>query len=194
MASVSGTAIAAAALKHKGAGYVYGGRADRPGDWDCSSFVSYVLGHDLGLSLPGGSWAGPGEPPGSHGPIVSDYRTWAFSAEVAHPQAGDLVIFGPNSHIGIAVSSSQMISALNPELGTVKTAISTDIAPGDLTFRRLTSVQAVPTAVQSAASMNAATIFAMILVGGTLTAAALVIGGGIAVALWLATRTIGQRG
>lgn len=32
----SGTAIASDALKYAGQGYVYGGNASRPGDWDCS--------------------------------------------------------------------------------------------------------------------------------------------------------------
>ena len=188
-----GSAIAAAALKYKGKGYVSGGKADKPGDWDCSSFVSYVLGHDLGLGLPGGVWNGAGMPPHAHGPVVGDYRTWAGSAEVASPQPGDLCIYGPDVHIGIAISSRQMISALNPENGTTVTAIDPGIAPGDLTFRRLTGVPAVQTSLASAQNMNAASILALIMVGGTLAAAGLIVLEGLVGAVWLAGRLI-QRG
>src|SRR5215472_13498415 len=72
-AVVTGDQVASDALRYVGAGYIYGGPAARPGDWDCSSFVSYVLGHDLGMALPGGKWGAPGFPPGSHGPVVESY-------------------------------------------------------------------------------------------------------------------------
>lgn len=169
-ASPAGPAIAADALKYKGAGYVWGGVASKVGDWDCSSFVSYVLGHDLSLALPGGSWGGAGMPPNAHGPVVSEYLSWSGAADVASPQPGDLCIFGPDQHIGIAISGTQMISALNGTIGTQVSGI-TGAAPGTLTYRRLTGVSAVATTAAAAANMNAATIAALLLVGGTLTAA-----------------------
>lgn len=50
--SASGQAIAADALRYKGAPYVWGGA--KPSGWDCSGFVNYVIGHDLGMTIPGG--------------------------------------------------------------------------------------------------------------------------------------------
>lgn len=188
---LAGPAIAADALKYKGAGYVWGGAASSVGDWDCSSFVSYVLGHDLGLALPGGSWGGAGMPPGAHGPVVSEYLSWSGAADVTAPQAGDLCIFGPDQHIGIAISGTQMVSALNPTTGTNVTGIS-GTAPGTLTYRRLTGVPAGPTTAAAAANMNAASILAVLMVGGTLAAAFAVVVGAVAGAVWLATHLIGQ--
>jgi len=126
-ARLTGAAIARDAQRYEGQGYVYGGNASSPGDWDCSSFVSYVLGHDLRLSLPGGQWGAPGFPPNDHGPVVTSYADWTGADTVGTPQAGDLCCFvglGPNGHIGIAVSSGEMVSALNPSKGTVKTPIA----------------------------------------------------------------------
>src|ERR1035441_380696 len=55
--SATGSAIANDALKYVGHAYVYGGPSNVTGGWDCSSFVSWVIGHDLGMTIPGGSWA-----------------------------------------------------------------------------------------------------------------------------------------
>lgn len=135
--------IAADALQYAGAGYVFGGPADRPGDWDCSSFVSYVLGHDLGLLLPGGGRYGdPGYPPNTHGPVVLSYASWAGAVPVASPQAGDLCLWpgvGANAHMGIAIGPTRMISALNPQLGTMVTDIQGAGPSGvRVVFRRVT--------------------------------------------------------
>lgn len=127
----SGAAIASAALKYAGSGYAYGGRADHPGDWDCSSFVSYVLGHDLGMTLPGGKRFGdPGVPPNAHGPVVLDYASWAGATTLpagSSPAAGDLCVWpgaGPVGHIGIAVDSAHMVSALDHTDGTLHSPIA----------------------------------------------------------------------
>lgn len=139
-----GSAIAADAKRYVGKGYVYGGPADRPGDWDCASFVSWVLGHDLKLPLPGGRWGQPGFPPHAHGPVVLDYAAWRSARDVPVPQAGDLCCWvgaGPDGHIGIAISASQMVSALNPSLGVEVTPISgTGPATAPLVYRRLSGV------------------------------------------------------
>lgn len=125
---ITGAQIAADAARYIGLGYVFGGIADRPGDWDCSSFVSYVLGHDLGLALPGGRWGEPGFPPTSHGPVVVSYANWTLALTIPESQAapGDLVCFvglGASGHIGIVTGHNQMISALNPDMGTLRSPI-----------------------------------------------------------------------
>lgn len=115
-ASASGNAIADDALKYKGLGYVWGGNASSPGDWDCSSFVSYVLGHDLHINLPGGKWGDPGFPPHVHGPTTLNYLMFGSPLNLNQVQAGDLIVSA--DHIGIAISGTQMISAQDPQLGT----------------------------------------------------------------------------
>lgn len=150
--------ISGDALKYKGLGYVYGGPASRPGDWDCSSFVSYVLGHDLGLRLPGGGKYGdPGYPPNAHGPVVVSYATWSGATAVRSPQAGDLccwVGLGTGGHIGIAISSTHMISAYDTAQGTLVTPIQGAGPSGvPLVYRR---VKGVPGGVGVAAGGTAA--------------------------------------
>jgi cell wall-associated NlpC family hydrolase len=117
--------IAGLALQWRGYGYVYGGNASSPGDWDCSSFVSYVL-HQGGLSLPGGKWGDSFMPPNDHGPVVIDYAYWDGAITIANPNRGALCCWagsGPNGHIGIAISGNQMVSALNPTDGVQVTGI-----------------------------------------------------------------------
>ncbi len=120
--SATGSAIADAALKYKGQGYVWGGPADHPGNWDCSSFVSYVLGHDLGLALPGGKYGDPGFPPHAHGPTTLTYLLFGTAINSSQVAAGDLIVY--NTHIGIAISSTDMISAEDPQQGTGVSSIS----------------------------------------------------------------------
>jgi cell wall-associated NlpC family hydrolase len=99
------------------------GRArDRPGNWDCSSFTSYVLGHDLGLALPGGRWGDSGFPPHSHGPTTHEYATFGAQISRAQVAAGDLVVWGDH-HIGIAINNTTMISAQDQKLGTGTSSI-----------------------------------------------------------------------
>lgn len=117
--------ITAAALQWQGKGYVFGGPGWPPGDWDCSSFASTVLNEaDPGIVLPGGGrWGDAGYPPHEHGPDVAAYASWAGAQTVQAPQPGDLVIWGPNGHIGFYLGPNQMISALNPGLGVRKSGI-----------------------------------------------------------------------
>jgi len=143
---ITGPVIAKDAARYIGQGYVYGGNASRVGDWDCASFVSYVLGHDLRLALPGGRWGGPNMPPADHGPVVTDYASWNGATTVGIPQAGDLCCWvgvGTQGHIGIAVSGSEMVSALNPQLGVQRTAIvGTGPAQSPLIYRRVAGIRA----------------------------------------------------
>jgi peptidoglycan DL-endopeptidase CwlO len=114
--------IAADAMKYQGVPYVWGKAS--PSGWDCSGFVNYVLGHDLGFVLPGnvkdfsGTW---------HGPVVAQYATWKSAGTIkGPPEAGDLCVWigvGASGHIGIALGADRMISALDPQQGTCVTPI-----------------------------------------------------------------------
>lgn len=118
--------IAGDALRYVGAGYVFGGVPSRGiGQWDCSSFVNWVMGHDLKMAIPGYS---PGSYNGQvHGPVVLDYATWSgASTHSGPPSRGDLCVWpgaGAGGHIGIATSGNQMVSALDHIDGTKVTGI-----------------------------------------------------------------------
>jgi len=181
-------AIAADALRYQGKGYVYGGDCSGgPGDWDCSSFLTWVLGRDLRMTLPGGGrWGDPGYPTSAHGPVVLDYSRWDAAVPVSDPQRGDLVIWpgsGPNGHIGVVLGPDRMISALNPEVGTVVTPID-GYGPRGVphVYRSVTgragSTQATLTAASSSGARGGlipALIAASVLTAGAVAGAALLI-------------------
>lgn len=136
------SAIANAAQRYIGQDYKYGGKADRPGNWDCSSFVSYVLSHDLGLPLPhGGHYGDPGYPPHTHGPATREYLFYGSPITRSQVRAGDLVVW--QTHMGIAISNSEMVSARSassvPPTGIDR--IDGDI-PGEKPFYRRVRVSA----------------------------------------------------
>lgn len=188
------------ALKYKGLGYVYGGTAAHPGDWDCSSFVSYVLGHDLKLRLPGGGTYGdPGYPPTAHGPVVVSYSTWAGASAVRSPIAGDLccwVGLGTGGHIGIAISPTHMISAYDTAQGTIVTPIAGAGPSGvPLVYRRVKGAaggsgvsaagQAAPAGAGAGALLGLALAGASIgavLLAATVLGALIAVGGSAAIA------------
>ena len=191
--AVTGAQIAADAMRWVGQGYVYGGDASQPGVWDCSSFVSYVLGHDLHLGLPGGNWGEPGFPPTAHGPVVTSYATWAGARTIpGPPQAGDLCCFvgtGASGHIGIATGPAHMVSALDTTSGTVHTPIAGYGPYGaPLVYRRVLGippgpgVPAPPGASPAQSSLIALLIVAAmagaIVVGAAAAAGILVVGAG----------------
>lgn len=116
--------IANDAQKYVGHGYTYGGVPGKDGksNWDCSSFVNWVVGHDSGRAIPGYS---AGQYDGSvHGPATGQWIIWPGLQHIQQSQlaAGDLIVWP--THIGIAISNTQMISALNSQLGTKITGIS----------------------------------------------------------------------
>jgi len=132
----SNNQVADDALQYQGQGYVSGGNGSSPGVWDCSSFFSYVINHDLGVAIPGykpHAFGGHG-----HGPVVGGYRIWsgAKNIKASEVQAGDFVCFGINSHMGICLGNGKMISAENPSIGTIVSSIS-DQHEGLVTYRRL---------------------------------------------------------
>lgn len=121
--TVAGSSIASDASKYIGqVPYKWGGA--NPHGWDCSGFMNWVCGHDLSLDI-------PGLPRGTqfdgqtHGPDVAQWLAWSGVAHVTGPpQPGDLVCWGPNGHMGVAVDATNMVSALNPAQGTQRTPIA----------------------------------------------------------------------
>ena len=87
------------ALSMKGVPYVWGGTSTS--GWDCSGFVQYVFAQK-GISLPR---------------LAADQA--ASGTIVSDPQPGDLVSQNNGNHIGIYLGNGMMISALNPNEGTV---------------------------------------------------------------------------
>src|SRR5258707_2489549 len=128
----TGSIIADDALRYKGRAYKWAGASPVTG-WDCSGFVNYVVGHDDQHAIPGsrtGKFSG-------HGPPTMVWAVWNGCQTIPRNQLspGDLGIW-PANHMGIAVSNSQMISALNPSLGTQVTGID-GTSGGPLVCRRL---------------------------------------------------------
>jgi len=135
----TGSAIADDALKYVGAGYVWGGPADVPGQWDCSSFVSYVLGNDLRMALPGGGHFGDaGYPPGSHGPTTLNYLLYGTPVNLGEALPGDLVV--STVHMGIVTGGGKMVSAQDPQLGVGVAGYLSGFPGGTPSVRRV-SVQ-----------------------------------------------------
>jgi cell wall-associated NlpC family hydrolase len=126
--------VANDALKYNGHPYLYGGApgTDGTNPWDCSSFVNWVLGHDLGYMLPGEDSQYTGA---THGPDTLEYLVWSGAKTVGHTAssaiAGDLCCW--QTHIGIAIGNGEMISAQDPKDGT---GVSNIFLPGEILFVR----------------------------------------------------------
>jgi cell wall-associated NlpC family hydrolase len=110
------------------------GAAPATGISDCSGFSNLVIGKLCGRSIPGfpnGSFAGT-----THGPNCAAWLLWLASGGIkriplASTRAGDLAIW--QTHMGIIVDGSQnMVSDLNPALGTRQTSIKDAAPPGEL--------------------------------------------------------------
>ena len=110
-----GDIIADDAKKYIGQGYIFGGPS-QPGKWDCSSFVNYVIGHDEGLAIPGGSWALVCSNGNAHGPATTSWMLFGTGINYGKEQPGDLVV--SVEHMGIVIGGGQMVSAQDPQLGT----------------------------------------------------------------------------
>jgi hypothetical protein len=146
-AAVTNSAIANDALGYTGHCYVYGGAPGPQGTgcWDCSSFCNWVLGHDFHMVLPGETQ--PGYEGTTHGPTTLSYLAWPGAVTVGHSAAdaaaGDLCVW--QTHMGIATGNGNIVSALNPSLGTRETTISAAAPPGELLFvRRVTQAGSPP--------------------------------------------------
>jgi cell wall-associated NlpC family hydrolase len=119
----TGSAISDDAIKYEGHAYSYGGAPGTNGTnpWDCSSFCNWVIGHDMHMAIPG---IAPGQYNGSsHGPPTGAWGIWPGLHKITRSQiqAGDLIVW--TFHMGIAISNTDMVSALDPADGTKVTAI-----------------------------------------------------------------------
>lgn len=120
---VTGNIIADTAMQYIGHRYVWGGAPGPDGSkgWDCSSFVNYVVGVKLLSAIPGygmGKYNGK-----SHGPTTANWAIWSGlkSIQESDVRAGDIIVWA--GHMGIAVSNTEYVSALNPSDGTKVTQI-----------------------------------------------------------------------
>lgn len=134
----TGSAIADAGMRYVGSGSVYAWGGGSPKGWDCSGFCNWVVGHDLGQPIPGshsGSYSG-------HGPTTIQWALFGSSIPRDQVQAGDLVVW-PLHHMGIAISSSQMVNCPGPN-GTPAPVVSPidENIGGPRTFRRITLLPA----------------------------------------------------
>jgi cell wall-associated NlpC family hydrolase len=92
------------ATKWKGHQYVWGGPANPTNGWDCSSFMSYVLGKDQ-VPLPDGFHVGQNGSP-SHGPVASAFRS-SQPKDVSKTSPGDVAVEKNGNHVGMVISQGQ---------------------------------------------------------------------------------------
>ncbi len=131
--SATGNQIAETALQYAGK-VPYGWGDATPQRWDCSGMVNWVLSHDLGMAIPGYK---AGQHFTGHGPDVALYVLWGGARHVSAVEPGDLIIWPPNDHIGIATSGTQFVSALDTALGTEDIPIASN--GGGWIARRITA-------------------------------------------------------
>jgi len=140
------SAVANDAMKYAGSSYVWGGapgtQAGVDGGTDCSGFVNMVLGRDLKQPIPGyaaGAYTGS-----EHGPSTVSYLAWGGVSGITESQlqAGDLVVW--ETHMGISLGGTQMISALDTASGVKVTSIADGSPMGEVLFsKRLTGLSGV---------------------------------------------------
>jgi peptidoglycan DL-endopeptidase CwlO len=134
--SGSGSALANALASYAGkTPYKWGGA--NPNGWDCSGAVNYTGNVVVGIAIPG--YAPHTFTGNSHGPTTLVWLAWlpahATRVSRAGVAAGDIVI-GP-AHMGVAVSNSEYVSALDTQYGTTIRPIASGWAPAGATYWRL---------------------------------------------------------
>lgn len=116
--------LANIAIADIGHPYIYGGApgADGKHGWDCSSACNWWIGKKAGRSIPGqanGSYEGL-----QHGPPTGAWLLWGGVATIKRSavQAGDVMVW--QTHMGIAISNSEMVSAIDEQKGTQRGPIA----------------------------------------------------------------------
>jgi hypothetical protein len=137
--SALAAAIAQSALDSIGHAYAWGGVPGRDfsNPWDCSSGYNSWSGGMNGASIPGfpdGSYDGT-----SHGPSTLGWLAWqgqgVGSIDRSEVQPGDILCW--RTHMGCAISNTEMVSAQNPENGTQRSGIDGFIQGEQLICLRL---------------------------------------------------------
>ncbi len=98
-----------------GGQYVWGGTEFKA--WDCSAFVQWVYARH-GIELPRVTW-----------------QQFAAAEPTADPRPGDLVSQNGGAHVGIYLGGDRMISALNPQQGTIEHSVHDMPLDGYYTMR-----------------------------------------------------------
>jgi len=124
--------VAEYAIDSIGHAYEWGGAPgpEFTAPWDCSSAVNSWWGGMAGQAIPG---YGPGEYDGTeHGPSTLGWLGWIDTGvyELARSQVGPGDIICWQTHMGVAVDGSDMVSALDPSQGTQRTLID-GLIPGE---------------------------------------------------------------
>lgn len=130
----SNSSIVNDARQYLGVPYHWG-KANPKDGWDCSGYVNYVLGHDLGMTLPLGIKHFDGS---DHGPVTANYLFWTGATTIPRAQAapGDLACWP--THIGIVSGPNSMLNAYSTGRPTAETPIDGWGPPGEpLTIRRI---------------------------------------------------------
>jgi cell wall-associated NlpC family hydrolase len=135
--AAGGSSLVGAMMASVGHAYHFSGAPGNDGEapWDCSSCVNYNANIKAGMPIPG---AGPGKyNANQHGPATPTWILWGGLSTVGHSssvaQPGDILVW--QTHMGVCVAPGKMVSALNPEKGTLETSID-GIISGEILFVR----------------------------------------------------------
>jgi cell wall-associated NlpC family hydrolase len=125
MALTNGDALVRTFRQYEYVRYAWSGNSPDTG-WDCSGAINWVCGFKYKLLIPGFG-AGQYGPGSGHGPVVQDWIQWTGVTKgvfgPVKPAAGDLIAWGPNVHMGMAINGSRFVSAANPSAGTIEADI-----------------------------------------------------------------------
>lgn len=125
MAAITGGDLVRTERQYEWVAYVWGGSNPQTG-WDCSGMQNWIFGGVYHLAIPGFG-ADTFNTFSGHGPVVADWIQWIGVARSAwspgRSVAGDLIAWGPNQHMGLAIDGSRFISAANPFSGTIEADI-----------------------------------------------------------------------
>lgn len=125
MAKITGADLVKTERLYEWVAYVWGGSNPQTG-WDCSGMQNWIFGGIYHLAIPG---FGPGQFGifSGHGPVVADWIQWSGVTKGVWTEgrsaAGDIIAWGPNVHMGLAIDGKRFISAANPFSGTIEADI-----------------------------------------------------------------------
>lgn len=125
MAVITGNDLVATERQYEWVAYVWGGSNPQTG-WDCSGMQNWIFGGIYHLAIPGFN-AHTFDTFSGHGPVVADWIQWIGVAKgmwaPGRSVAGDIIAWGPNQHMGLAIDGNRFVSAANPFQGTFEADI-----------------------------------------------------------------------